>query len=139
MPPFGIYADFSPVESRIVYSTCEYKMALGYGAFTQKPQAVYELAAINPDGSEKRRLTHSAGADHYPSWSPGGSKFAVRLGVSQYDSISGIVISTATRTGDDWRMLVTDGGTGIWGLRFCNFPAQGPEFPHDLIPEEYCE
>ena len=100
---------------------------------------------VTPDGQTVRDLFRAGGETPYATWakglawSPDGSEFAVRLGVSHYDSISGTVISTATRTGDDWRVLATEGGASIWGLRFCNFPAQGPEYPHDLIPEEHCE
>ena len=64
-PPAGFYADVSPDGSRIVYSTCEYH---GGG---------YELATVNIDGTDKRRLTQDLYFEHNPVWSPDGRKIAL--------------------------------------------------------------
>ena len=61
---FGHYADVSPDGSRIVYSTCEYRLD------------GYELAAVRVDGTDKRRLTVDGYFDHYPVWSPDGKQIA---------------------------------------------------------------
>ena len=61
---YGFYADVSPDVPRIVYSTCEY------------PLDGYEIATINIDGTDKRRLTQDGYFDHYPVWSPDGSRIA---------------------------------------------------------------
>ena len=61
---FGFYADVSPDVPRIVYTTCEY------------PLDGYEIATVNMDGTGKRRLTEDGYFDHYPVWSPDGSRIA---------------------------------------------------------------
>ena len=61
---YGFYADVSPDVPRIVYSTCEY------------PLDGYEIATVNIDGTDKRRLTEDGYFDHYPVWSPDGSRIA---------------------------------------------------------------
>ena len=61
---YGFYADVSPDVPRIVYSTCEY------------PLDGYEIATVNMDGTGKRRLTEDGYFDHYPVWSPDGSRIA---------------------------------------------------------------
>ena len=63
-PKTGFYADVSPDGSRIVYSTCEY------------PDGGYELASVDIDGTNKRRLTRDGHFEHYPVWSPDGRKIA---------------------------------------------------------------
>ena len=61
---YGFYADVSSDVPRIVYSTCEY------------PLDGYEIATVNIDGTDKRRLTEDGYFDHYPVWSPDGSRIA---------------------------------------------------------------
>ena len=61
---YGFYADVSPDVPSIVYSTCEY------------PLDGYEIATVNMDGTDKRRLTEDGYFDHYPVWSPDGSRIA---------------------------------------------------------------
>ena len=61
---YGFYADVSPDVPRIVYSTCEYF------------RDGYEIATVNMDGTGKRRLTEDGYFDHYPVWSPDGSRIA---------------------------------------------------------------
>ena len=61
---FGFYADLSPDGSQIVYTTCEHRYD-GYG-----------IAAVELDGTGKRRLTEDGYFDHYPVWSPDGKRVA---------------------------------------------------------------
>ena len=61
---FGFYADLSPDDSEIVYTTCEHRHD-GYG-----------LSAVKPDGTGKRRLTEDGYFYHYPVWSPDGERVA---------------------------------------------------------------
>ena len=77
VPPDGFYADVSPDGSRVVYSTCE------FGFFGLPPhlegyagRASYELAVVNVDGTDRRRLTETARFDGYPAWSPDGTHVA---------------------------------------------------------------
>ena len=72
---YGFYADVSPDGSRIVYSTCEY--------IPDKPgpdgpySEGYEIAMVNIDGTDKKRLTNNERFDHYPVWSPDGTQVAI--------------------------------------------------------------
>ena len=69
---YGFYADVSPDGSQIVYSTCEYSIdVLPSGKVN-----VYEIAVVNIDGTERRRLTNSPEFEGYPVWSPDGTRIA---------------------------------------------------------------
>ena len=76
---YGFYADLSPDGRRVVYSTCQYP---SIGLSTPGPDQStrsnlgYEIAVINTDGSRQRRMTENAHLDHYPTWSPDGTKIA---------------------------------------------------------------
>ena len=76
---YGFYADLSPDGQRVVYSTCQYP---SIGLSTPGPDQStrsnlgYEIAVINTDGSRQRRMTENAHLDHYPMWSPDGTKIA---------------------------------------------------------------
>ena len=72
---YGFYADVSPDGSRIVYSTCGY-MPDEPGPYGQYSEG-YEIAAVNIDGTDKKRLTNNERFDHYPVWSPDGTQVAI--------------------------------------------------------------
>ena len=67
---YGFYGDVSPDGSHIVYSTCEYPLPGSFGGYG------YELGITGVDGTGKRRLTDNTYFEHYPVWSPDGSKVA---------------------------------------------------------------
>ena len=67
---YGFYGDVSPDGSHIVYSTCEYPLPGSVGEYG------YELGITGVDGTGKRRLTNNTQFEHYPAWSPDGSKVA---------------------------------------------------------------
>ena len=77
---YGFYADVSPDSTRIVYSTCEFPLddSSPYQRNDVNPRALlgYEIAVVNIDGTSQRRLTNNAYLEHYPVWSPDGSKIA---------------------------------------------------------------
>ena len=72
---YGYYADVSPDGSRIVYSTCEYTY-YDHDNIGRTHNLGYELAAVNADGSERRRLTNNVHFENYPAWSPDGTRVA---------------------------------------------------------------
>ena len=72
---YGFYADVSPDGSRIVYSTCGY-MPDEPGPYGQYSEG-YEIAAVNIDGTDQKRLTNNERFDHYPVWSPDGTQVAI--------------------------------------------------------------
>ena len=85
--PFGLYADVSSIGCRIVYSTCQFitehpsffrstfELFQGSG---QKDRVLfhYEIATVNIDGGNLPRLTDNEWIDHFPTWSPEGSRIA---------------------------------------------------------------
>ena len=74
---YGHHADVSPDGSRIVYATCEHRF---YGV-----RGEYEIAMVNPDGTDRQRLTRNGSFENFPAWSPGGTRIAF---IANYDSES---------------------------------------------------
>ena len=71
---FGIHAHLSPDGKRIAYSSCQYDW-LGSRS-PGKERVGYEIATINIDGTDQRRLTDNEFLDHFPVWSPDGTRLA---------------------------------------------------------------
>ena len=88
VPLAGFYADVSPDGSRIVYSTCEYR------------DGGYELATVNIDGTDKRRLTQDPYFEHNPVWSPDGRKIAL-LDYRLFSSFDPTAVDTYPSIGSD--------------------------------------
>ena len=77
LPPSGFYADVSSDGSRTVYSTCEYQLDDPPPGFEQYAlKNVYEIAVVDVDGTDRRRLTQTAHDEGYPAWSPDGNYIA---------------------------------------------------------------
>ena len=87
----GVHADAIGSPARIVYSSCafSYRDAEApdppegtYDAFMHEHMRRYrgyyhyEVATVALDGSPPQRLTHNSHLDHFPVWSPGGSRIA---------------------------------------------------------------
>ena len=66
-------------------------------------------------------------------WSPDGSRFAIRT------IFEALLLATATREGDHWRILAVGDHNTDRGFRLCNLPAQGPEYSSTLDTENHCE
>ena len=101
---YGFYADVSPDGTRIVYTTCEYSVRNANPADMRDdvdPRAKlgYEISVVNIDGTAKSRLTSNANLEHYPVWSPDGSKIAYVSSTSsfgRYDSKFSYLIVRST-------------------------------------------
>ena len=85
--PYGLYGDISPDGTRIVYSSCEFSTEFGL-SWSEKLWADryedpergkynYEIATIGIDGKNRQRITENVWLDHFPSWSPDGSRIAL--------------------------------------------------------------
>ena len=85
---YGFYADVSPDGSQVVYSTCEYM--LDEPERSQYLES-YEIATMNIDGTDKKRLTYNQRFHLYPVWSPDGTQVAI---VSDtYEGIKLVILS----------------------------------------------
>ena len=84
---YGFYGDVSPDGSHIVYSTCEYPLPGSIGEYG------YELGIASVDGTGKRRLTNNTYFEHYPVWSPDGSKVAFLRNSGLHDYQDGAQLS----------------------------------------------
>ena len=72
---WGFHADVSPDGKRIVYSTCEFQT--GYeGVHPARAFYHYEIAVLDLIVGTQLRLTVNSNLDHYPVWSPDGSRIA---------------------------------------------------------------
>ena len=78
---YGFHADVSPDGSRIVYSSCEYMLPRPLPVPEKYPTRIvhsegYEIVSVNIDGTDRQRMTNNEHLDHYPVWSPDGTKIA---------------------------------------------------------------
>ena len=84
----GFHADLSPDGQQVVYTSCTHRSdepipALdgsiyeqGTPAWRERSHLNYELAVVDIDGGEPRRLTNDTRFDHFPAWSPDGTRIA---------------------------------------------------------------
>ena len=75
---YGYYADLSPAGTQVVYSTCAYATEgiREDGEMPERSKYNYEIAITNLAGTRQQRLTENAYSDHFPVWSPDGSRIA---------------------------------------------------------------
>ena len=86
---YYFHADVSPVGSRIVYTTCRFPTDPpprwwpsardpddGDHRSYDRTRRSYEIVTANIDGSNMQRLTENIHVDHYPVWSPDGTRIA---------------------------------------------------------------
>ena len=84
--PFGLYGDVSSKRCRIVYSTCQFAADReSYNAYPfelidnpryDDRKFHYEIASVRIDGTDPQRLTDNEWIDHFPTWSPDGTRIA---------------------------------------------------------------
>ena len=93
--------DVTPDGQHVVYATCRYPPAGPGGrvAPLDMHDFDFELAVVGLDGRAPRRLTHHDGFDHYPAWSPDGTRIA----------------------------FVSDRGPGGWRFRLYTMAADGAD------------
>ena len=84
----GFHADISPDGQQVVYTSCDHRSndpipaidgiiyEQGTPAWRERSHLNYELAVVDIDGGAPRRLTNDTRFDHFPSWSPDGTRIA---------------------------------------------------------------
>ena len=115
--PFYFHADVSPVGSRIVYTTCRFPTdpPSWWWPSARDPddpahkiydrtRRHYEIATANIDGSGTWRLTENIHLDHYPVWSPDGTRIAFISNPWEWWPESGRLYTMAA-DGTDVRLL----------------------------------
>ena len=75
---FGVHFEISPDGTRITYVTCEYEIEPKpvRRLFSEREAYHYEIAVMGLDNARQMRLTVNPYLDHYPMWSPDGSRIA---------------------------------------------------------------
>ncbi len=114
---YHFHADASPAGDSIVYTTCRFPTdppsgwrpsTLGLESwapwFYDRLRRHYEIATANIDGSETRRLTENIHLDHYPAWSPDGTRIAFISNPMRWKPNSGQLYTIAA-DGTDVRLL----------------------------------
>ena len=81
---YGFHMDLSPDNLTIVYTSCQYPTEREYPRyvgliqdgvdFSERSKYTYEIAVSGLDGNIQKRITHNSDVDHYPVWSPDGSR-----------------------------------------------------------------
>ena len=115
---YGFHADISPDGSQVVFSTCDYPWDAQSSAArrgnTLHSQPVfspdnYDIALIDIDGGAPQRLTKSRYLDHFPAWSPDGTRIAY---IHFLDSTrQGIYLRTVRTMAADGSEVKEIGGT----------------------------
>lgn len=74
---YGFHGDVSPDGKRFVYTSCEFERDdVDEFEYMEGARHNYEVVVINLDGTGKKRLTANDYIDHYPVWSPDGTRIA---------------------------------------------------------------
>ena len=69
----------------IIYTSCQFSTEHEYEResyiqdgldFSEREKYHYEIALSAADGNNQQRITHNRELDHYPVWSPDGSRVA---------------------------------------------------------------
>lgn len=72
---YGFHADVSPDSTQIVYAICSFRTERGPG-YPERLKYQFELAILDFHALSQRQLTRRLGFEHYPLWSPDGSRIA---------------------------------------------------------------
>ena len=118
--PYGFYFDVSQDGKKIVYATCEFPTTGAEGgedtSKTDRSKYNYELATIYLDGKEQRRLTENVYVDHFPVWSPDGSRIAFISNPSSdrfYARESDMALYTMAPDGSDVQLVAPSPQDGL--------------------------
>ncbi len=111
---FGHHADISPDGAKLVYASCEIPFPFN----KQNPERKdfnYEVAVIRIDGTGQRQLTKNSHLDHYPVWSPDGSRIAYLAAPgfgSLYSEPEGLMLFTMAADGSEVQQVAP---VGLYG------------------------
>ena len=121
---FGFYADVSPDGRSVVYSTCE---------FQTRENHDYEIAIINIDGTGMLRLTSNTHADHYPVWSPDGSRIAF---IAEAQDIGDIYVGLYFEDIEFYTMKADGTDVRLMASTIREIPAEGRDNQKSMAPSK---
>ena len=112
---YGHYAAISPDGTRLVYASCE-SSKLNRSS-QDRALFDYEVVVISIDGTGQRWLTSNSYLDHYPVWSPEGSRIAFlatsRTFGSSGDDDGNLGLYTMAADGTDVQRVAPPGEYGL--------------------------
>lgn len=108
-PLYGLHADVSPDGARIVYGSCEFPTeSISVEPYDSERKRIrYEIAVINLDGTGQQRLTENEHIDHYPVWSPDGSRIVFIANPRTPGNESGMELFIMAADGSDVRRVAS--------------------------------
>ncbi|MDE2817891.1 MAG: hypothetical protein OXK81_14515 [Chloroflexota bacterium] len=108
---YGFHADMSPDGRQVVFSACDYPWELQFlnakisNALLTLPVYFpddYDVALISIDGGAPQRLTDNPLLDHFPAWSPNGTRIAFIASIDKgEDPLSGYTLFTMAADGSN--------------------------------------
>ena len=142
---YGFHADLSPDGTRLAYTSCQFSTEHEYEResyiqdgldFTEREKYHYEIALSAADGSNQQRITHNRELDHYPVWSPDGSRLAFIRG----ERFAGGQLYTMSPDGSTVQVITPDlNGVALvppaWspdGKRLVFVVNEGVRYPEDM-------
>ena len=123
----GLYADASPTDARIVFTSCERipsdpnaaKRDNDDDGYEPRPanRLGYELVTKNaaPGAVDWNRLTENRGLEHFPVWSPDGAKIAYLQNPAEYLKYGpgALVLYVMNADGSERRSIPRPGGDRV--------------------------
>ena len=114
---YGFHADVSPDGTQVVFSACQFPWELQFlsakraNALLSLPVYSpdgYDVALISIDGGAPQRLTENQFLDHFPAWSPDGTRIAFIASIARgNNSLTGKALFTMAADGSDIQELGT--------------------------------
>lgn len=96
--------DVSLGTDRLVYATCEFPRSARGGAAEQPAEFEFKLATTTIRGEDVKQITFGGKRDHYPSWSPDGSRIAY-LSQDSVDDFGPLRLYSVASDGSDRRRV----------------------------------
>ena len=105
----GFYFDAASEGEQLVYASCEFPtVGVSDGkdpSTVDRSKFNYEIVTINLDGTGQQRLTENSYIDHFPAWSPDGSRIAFLANPTGGHRATGLALYTMAPDGSDVQVV----------------------------------